>query len=88
MTVTVRLDRESEARLDRLARRRGVTRSHVLRQALEALARQDDESSRAATSLYERWAPLLGCVHGGDPTRSERTGERFRRLLLKRKQGS
>ena len=83
MTMSIRLDARTEAWVKRTAKRRGVTQSDVIRDALTAQARQ--ESSGAALDRpYEAIAHLVGCARGGPPDLSERTGDRFRALLAAR----
>ncbi len=81
MPISVRLDRETENLVDRLARRTGQTKSEVIRQALRALARAE---AKARISPYEAIAHLVGCARGGPKDLSERTGEKLRELLLAR----
>ncbi|MBI5365401.1 MAG: CopG family transcriptional regulator [Planctomycetes bacterium] len=85
MTLTVRLNAESQATLDRLARRRGVSKSEVVRQALATLVRVDATAAAPPRRLSDEWAHLIGCVRGGDPDLSERTGEKLRQLLARRR---
>ena len=79
----VRLDTETERLANRLARRRGQTKSRVIREALVALSRAKGEAE-ASTSPYEAIAHLIGCARGGPKDLSERTGEKLRKLLLAR----
>lgn len=80
MPTSVRLDIRTEQALARLARRKGTSKSAVLREAVETLARL---SSRAGQSggLFERAEDLIGCVSGGAVDLSTRTGAGFRRML-------
>ena len=79
----VRLDTETERLANRLARRKGRTKSAVIREALVALSRAEEETE-ARTSPYEAIAHLIGCARGGPKDLSERTGEKLRKLLLAR----
>jgi Arc/MetJ-type ribon-helix-helix transcriptional regulator len=56
-----------------------VSKSEVVRQAIELLASQERQTP------FERVADLIGCVQGGPPDLSEATGTRFRQLLANRK---
>jgi hypothetical protein len=49
-----------------------------LRQAIELLAAQDQESP------FDRVADLIGSIRGGPPDLSEQTGKRLRQLLADR----
>jgi Arc/MetJ-type ribon-helix-helix transcriptional regulator len=79
MPTSVRLDPETERALEQLARSRSVSKSEVVRQAIELLASQERQVP------FNRVADLLGCVQGGPPDLSEETGTRFRQLLAERK---
>lgn len=80
MPLTVRVDVKTERLIQRLARKRGRTKSEVIRQAIGVLARtieRQEESERP----YEAIRDLIGSVHGGPPDLSVRTGAQFRRML-------
>jgi len=84
MPTTVRLDPTTEDLLTRLTKRTGRTKSEVIREAIHKLAaaevvRQEDQS------VYERWLPFIGVAKGGPPDLSERTGEKFAKLLRERR---
>ena len=81
MTTSVRMDSETERLLNDLARERGSTKSEVLREAVR-LAARDQRRRRGARRPYDAFRGVIGSVRGGPPDLSERTGERFRRLLL------
>ena len=85
MPTSVRLDTRTESIVNRLARKRGQTKSEVIRAALLALARSEEQQARPHKTAYEALEPLIGCVKGGPRNLSERTGEKFRALLLERK---
>jgi Arc/MetJ-type ribon-helix-helix transcriptional regulator len=76
--TSVRLDPETERALEQLARSRSVSKSEVVRQAIELLASQERQAP------YDRVADLLGCVRGGPPDLSEDTGKGLRKLLADR----
>jgi hypothetical protein len=80
MVISVRLDQEEQRLIGRLARTMKKSRSDVIRTALEALAQREHLVGSPGTP-YERVAHLIGCVKGGPPDLSERTGDRFRKLL-------
>ncbi len=83
MPTTVRLDPETESLIRRLARKTGRTKSQVIRDAIRALA-GSEAPPETAGGPYEAVAPLIGCASGGPKDLSERTGEKFRKLLLER----
>jgi hypothetical protein len=73
------MDRETERALEQLARSRSVSKSEVMRQAIELLASQERQAP------YARVADLIGCVRGGPSDLSEKTGKRFHQVLEDRK---
>ena len=83
MPTSVRLDARTEALLVRLARMRGRSKSDVIREAVKRLADAEAGNGRAP-SLYDRISHLIGKVGGGPPDLSERTGEKFTKLLRAR----
>jgi predicted DNA-binding protein len=82
MATSVRLDLETERLLERLARTRRSSKSAVLRDAIHLLAKPESKAGEATP--YELALDLIGCVRGGPSDLSQRTGERFRRLLRER----
>jgi predicted DNA-binding protein len=79
--LTLRLDSKTRQRLARIARRKGLTTSQVVRQAIDAWA----ERQEPVTSPYQAITDLIGIAHGGNPKRSSQSGRRFARLLKKRR---
>lgn len=84
MTTSVRMDAETEKLLKDLARERGSTKSEIVREAVRLAARRRPRS-RIAERPYDAFRGVIGAVRGGPADLSERTGERFRKLLLDRK---
>ncbi len=82
-TISVRLDGETERLVERVARRRKQTKSEVVRGAIAALAKEETPLSDGKP--YEAVAHLVGSVRGGPSDLSDRTGDKFRRLLVDRK---
>jgi len=78
--MSIRLDAETDRRLDEMARRRGQTRSRVVRTAIETLAQQ----SQGQTTPFGKMAHLIGCVSGGPRDLASHSGERFREMLARR----
>ena len=83
MPTTVRLDPETESLIKRLAKKTGRTKSQVIRDAIRALAKSED-GGISARGPYEAFSHVIGCASGGPPDLSERTGEKFSRLLKAR----
>lgn len=80
MPTSVRLDIKTERTLERLARTMDTSKSAVLREAVDALARQTFRAEKAG-SLFVRAQDLIGCVSDGATDLSTRTGAGFRRVL-------
>ncbi|MGB8475919.1 MAG: ribbon-helix-helix domain-containing protein [Candidatus Acidiferrum sp.] len=78
--LTLRLDPKTRQRIARLARRKSLSTSEVIRQAIAAWA----DRQEPVASPYEAIMDLIGVVHGGNPKRSEQTGRRFAALLKRR----
>ena len=75
--VTLRLDPKTRRKIARVARRKGISKSEVIRRALNSWPEFVDSS----LSVYEQVADLIGVVQGGNPRRSEETGKQFRKIL-------
>jgi len=76
--TTVRLDPTTRATLERLAERRGQTRSDVIRDAISRLADEEKESSSSAFELLQ---PFAGIADSGGRQLSRESGRRFREKL-------
>jgi len=79
--VTLRLDAETRRQIARIAQRRRISKSEVMRRALKSWVELHENNC----SPYEAMAHLLGVVHGGDPKRSENGGRKFTEMLLKKR---
>ena len=86
MTVSVRLDEETRKVLERLVRRRRLSRSEVVRQGIHMLAEREPGAFEA--NPYDSVRHLIGAVRGGPPELSERTGDRFRKALTDKRNRS
>jgi hypothetical protein len=82
--VTLRLDPKTRRMIARAARRKGVSKSEVIRQALNSWAELNDSSD----SPYALLADLIGVVHGANPRRSEQSGKQLRKLLAAKRKPS
>jgi predicted DNA-binding protein len=78
--LTLRLDGETRQRIARIARRRGVSASQVVREAIRDCVEREETASP-----YDAMADLIGIVRGGDPRRSMATGRRLRQILERRR---
>jgi predicted DNA-binding protein len=81
--LTLRVDQETRLRIARIARRKQVSASEVIRQAIETWI----EEQEPAGSPYEMVSDLIGIVHGGNRKRSAGAGHQFA-LLQKSRRGS
>lgn len=81
--LTVRLDPETRKLLNRLAKEQGVSRSDIVRTGIRLVA-EHHETSRESNP-YERIRHLIGSARGGPPDLSERTGEKFREILSRKR---
>lgn len=80
MPTSVRLDRATEALLDRLARERDASRSQIVREAIAAYGAEFIESGTEPT-LYERLQDSVGKFPTGGLNLSVDSGEKFAALL-------
>lgn len=80
MPMSVRLDPKTDRAIARLAKRRGQTKSEVVREAIGVLAKQT-KASEQAQHPYDLIAHLIGCMDSGGARLSEKTGEQFADLL-------
>lgn len=80
MPLTVRVDPKTERLIQRLARKRGRSKSEVIRDAIGILAKCAQEQEQAERP-YDAVRDLIGSVRGGPSDLSERAGERFRKML-------
>jgi hypothetical protein len=75
--MSVRLDRETEALIRRMARVAGRSKSWVVREAVAAYAKAETPERMP----FEALAPFIGAGGTGLPDLSERTGERFTEIV-------
>jgi hypothetical protein len=80
MPTSVRLDAKTESLLRRLARQKRLTKSAVIREAVLNFARE--EAARPRKTPFEAAAHLIGSIKGLPPDLSERTGDRFYKMLV------
>jgi len=79
--LTLRLDPKTGQRLARIARRKCLSTSEVIRRAIAAWT----DLQEPVTSPYEAVADLIGIVHGGNLGRSTQTGRASAELLKSRR---
>jgi predicted transcriptional regulator len=68
--LTLRLEKKTRQRIARIASRRQISTSEVIRQAIEAWV----ERQEPIAAPYEAMADLIGVVNGGNRHRSTETG--------------
>jgi hypothetical protein len=79
--LTLRLDPKTRQHLARIARRKGLSTSEVIRRAIESWTKLQEPVSYP----FEAIADLIGVVHGDNPKRSTQTGRAFTKLLKRRR---
>ena len=84
MPTTVRLDAKTESLLERMARKKGLSKSQVIRDAIRRLA-DSEGGAEPPETMAEAIAHLVGCGDSGGARLSEHTGRAFRDLLLARR---
>ena len=82
--VTLRLDAKTRRQIARIARGRRISKSEVIRLALNAWP----EFHGAETSPYEAMADLIGIARGGDPNLSSNTGRKFKAIQNQKRKRS
>ena len=81
MALTVRMSPDTERTLNRLAKRRKLSKSDVVR---EALARYEHaESTPPSKGPYDDWVDVLGIVDLGVRDAGRTTGDQFADLVRK-----
>jgi hypothetical protein len=80
MPLNVRLNARTQRALDALAKRRRLTRSDIVREAIEQYAAG---SENAATDVgpFNRWADVIGVVRLGAREPARTTGEQFAAIV-------
>ena len=63
MPVSVRLDPKTEEIVTRLARKKGRTKSEVIRQAIRVLS--EGQEGKKPSRPYDAISHLIGCARGG-----------------------
>lgn len=81
MALTVRLGPETERALNRAARKRGLSRSDVVRDAIARYAAESDGPEQNAP--FHQWEDVLGIVSLGARDPGQTTGEQFAAALAR-----
>jgi Arc/MetJ-type ribon-helix-helix transcriptional regulator len=82
--INVRVDTKTEARVEQVARRRGQSKSQVVRDALRLFLEHENGAQMHATA-YDKLEHLIGCWDSGGMNLSQNTGEKFAELLRQKK---
>jgi predicted transcriptional regulator len=86
MPTTVRLDPATRRVMGRLAHRRGLTKSQLIRQAIRRLG-ESDRTEQATETVYDAMEHAIGGWDSGGAQLSGATDERFKALLRARPEG-
>lgn len=82
MTLSVRLDANTERLLTRLSQTHRVPQSEIVRRAIRQFAEHD--SATEDVDVYGRIKHLIGSGRSGRSDLSQRTGEHFRKILFEK----
>jgi hypothetical protein len=82
MPLSLRLDRRTEAIVERLARERGQTKPEVIRDAIHLLT--EPSTKGGGPTALDRLRPYAGSIDTDGAALSERTGEKLGALLRER----
>lgn len=82
MALTVRLGPKTERALNALAKRKRLSRSDVVREAL--IRYGAEEGVDTGTDVYAAWLDVVGVVDLGVRDTARTTGEQFTSILKKR----
>ena len=75
--TTIRLPEETEQELERLARQKNVSRSHIIKEALAAYMEKENKYN----TPFETGSRLFGRYASGETTRSQTYKTRIREKL-------
>jgi hypothetical protein len=82
MALTVRLNPKTERALNALAKRRRLSRSDVVREAIEQYGTAEDGNTRGRP--YDNWLDVIGVVSLGARDVGRTTGEQFAAIVAGR----
>lgn len=80
MPLTVRLDASAERALNALAKKRGLSRSDVVREAL-AQYQADGAGAPVSSKAFDAWQDVVGIVELGVRRADMTTGEQFATIV-------
>ena len=79
MALTVRLGPQAERALNALARRKRLSRSDIVREAL--ILYGSEEGLQADTDVYEAWLDVIGVIDLGVRDSTRTTGDQFTEIV-------
>ena len=82
MVITVRLDPETRRKLDKLTRAHRISRSELVRRAIQNMAKEDPATEEM--NVYERMKDHIGKFRSGRSDLSQNTGEKFYQIVLEK----
>ncbi len=80
-TISIRLDAETAALTDRLAREQGKSKSEIVREALRQYANRNGKRSQKGETLYDRIKDIVGSCDSGGMNLSVDTGRKYAEML-------
>jgi hypothetical protein len=83
MPFNVRLNAKTERLLNALAKRRGQTRSDIVREAIEQFGEAQIRPSQPLTA-YDQWADVIGVARTGGRDSSQTTGDLFSDIVKRK----
>ncbi|HEY8181420.1 MAG TPA: ribbon-helix-helix protein, CopG family [Thermoanaerobaculia bacterium] len=82
MVITVRLDPDTRRKLDKLTRAHRVSRSELVRRAIQEMAKEHPATEKI--DVYERMKDHIGKFPSGRSDLSQNTGEKFHQIALEK----
>ena len=82
VVITVRLDPETRRKLDKLTRAHRISRSELVRRAIQNMAKEDPATEEM--NVYERMKDHIGKFRSGRSDLSQNTGEKFYQIVLEK----
>ena len=83
MPFNVRLNPKTERLLNALAKRRGQTRSDIVREAIEQFG-EAEISSRQQLTAFDQWADVIGAARTAGRDSSRTTGDLFSDIVKRK----
>ena len=84
-TISIRLDAETTASIERLARENGKNKSEIVREAVRQYAKRNGKRTRKGGTLYDRIKDIVGSCSGGPSDLSVDSGKKYAAMLWERK---